>query len=162
MEYGVKMSCKRIRREERIHQTFSRHITKRYHCLKELYTLGRTLSEMIYWTSLGNELRMKTRFGPPENCEKIAFRSHFKRFRSHFKRSCSHSRRSHFYFRKFGASLVFIRLTFLCKFLMQHIHDLLNLKKKRKIFNQNISQFDKVTNVIRRKHITLILLNFMT
>ena len=78
--------------------------------LKELYTSGRTLSEMIYWTSLGNELRMKTRFGPPENCEKIAFRSHFKRFRSHFKGPVRILEGPIFISEKFGASLVFIRL----------------------------------------------------
>ena len=34
-------------------------------CLKELYTSGTTLSEMINWTPLSNELRGKIRFGPP-------------------------------------------------------------------------------------------------
>ena len=33
--------------------------------LKELYTSGTTLSEMINWTPLSNELRGKIRFGPP-------------------------------------------------------------------------------------------------
>ena len=33
--------------------------------LKELFTSGTTLSEMMNWTPLSNELRGKIRFGPP-------------------------------------------------------------------------------------------------
>ena len=103
-ETWKKKSGKKVGDSERL------NIDKIFCNLKELYTSGTTLSEMINWTPLSNELRGKIRFGPPppwkswKKLLSVRFLegpvrilegpAHFGRSRSHFGRSRSHSGRS--------------------------------------------------------------------
>ena len=56
--------CSRLQKRES-RGIGDRLLLSRDNRLKELYTSGTTLSEMINWTPLSNELRGKIRFGPP-------------------------------------------------------------------------------------------------